>query len=55
MTTARTTSTAATAESVLSFVMITLAVTAMVKKAWASVFIVQCAVVEEAWNIKIAN
>ena len=55
MMTARTTSTAATAESVLSFVMITLAVTAMVKKAWASVFIVQCAVVEEAWNIKIAN
>ena len=53
--TVMTTCTALSAENAMFSAMNTLAVTAMVKKAWASVFIVQCAVVEDAWNIKIAN
>ena len=55
MMTVKMTCTAPPVESVLSSTMNILVVTAVVKMVWKSIFIVQCAVVAEAWKMKIAN
>ena len=53
--TVRLTYTAESAESAMFSAKNTLAVTVMVKMVLKSIFIVQCAVAEEAWNITIAS
>ena len=47
--------TATAVESVMCCVMNTLAVIAMMKMVWKSIFIVQCAAVGEAWKMIIAS
>ena len=49
------TCTAVGAESAMLSAMNTMAVTAMAKMVYKSLFIVQCAVAEEAWNMQIAS